>query len=66
MRHQQPPAPLEEAEAFLRDLLAQGPVPAEVVLAQARQAGIVPHVLYQAKWALGVSVTVKDGKEMWS
>lgn len=48
------PSALEEAATFLQDLLANGPVKAEVVLAEAEKAGIAKRTLQRAKVALGV------------
>jgi len=48
------PSALEVAMAFLRQLLAEGPVEAEAVKAAARVAGISEKTLQRAKDALGV------------
>lgn len=45
---------LEEARAFLRELLADGPVAAETARAEARKAGIAEATLRRAKAGLGV------------
>jgi len=50
----------QEAKDFLRELLAQGPVPANEVHATARQAGISEMTLRRAKNEIGV-VAKKDG-----
>lgn len=44
----------DEAEAFLRDLLAAGPIACEEVEAEARGAGVSPSTLKRAKRNLGV------------
>jgi len=51
---------LEEAEDFLKDTLAAGPVAAKEVFRQARAAGIAPRTLNRAKQRLGV-IAKKDG-----
>lgn len=48
---------LEEACVFLREQLAAGPVPARVVQAEARRAGIADKTLRRAKARLGVRAT---------
>ena len=45
---------LEDATAMLREILADGPVPAATVRREASQAGLGPHALRRAKAALGV------------
>jgi hypothetical protein len=50
----------EEGEAFLRELLAQGPVPAKQVKAEAREAGIAERTLDRARQAIGAK-TRRDG-----
>jgi putative DNA primase/helicase len=54
----------DEAIAFLRDLLAAGPVPAKESRDQADGAGIAPRTLDRAKKALGVT-SFRDGTT-WS
>ena len=54
----------DEAVAFLRDLLADGPVPAKQVRDQADEAGIAPRTLDRAKRSLGVASS-RDGTA-WS
>jgi hypothetical protein len=44
----------DDAEAFLRELLSAGPVPAREVPREARAAGIAPRTLERAKGRLGV------------
>jgi len=51
---------LTDAEAFLADILAEGPQPAEAVKAAARDAGIAARTLRRAQESLGV-VTTKVG-----
>jgi hypothetical protein len=46
--------PRDDAEAFLRELLADGPVPSKVLEAEARAAGIAERTLYRARKASGV------------
>ncbi len=53
--------PREEAEAFLRELLAQGPVPAKDVERDRRAAGISERTLDRAKARLGVRAR-KEGR----
>ena len=50
----------EEGEAFLRELLANGPVPARQVKAEARQASIAERTLDRARQAIGAR-TRRDG-----
>jgi hypothetical protein len=50
----------EEGEAFLRELLASGPVPARQVKAEAREAGIAERTLDRARQAIGAR-TRRDG-----
>lgn len=49
-----------EAAGFLRDLLADGPVPAKQVAVEAQDAGIAERTLKRAKSRLGI-VSRKDG-----
>jgi archaellum biogenesis ATPase FlaH len=51
----------DEAEDFLRELLAAGSVPAREVQREARAAGIAPRTLERAKGRLGVKSTRPDG-----
>jgi hypothetical protein len=51
----------QEAEDFLRDLLAAGPLPAKEIKKEARQAGITEITLYRAKQALRIRV-IKEGQ----
>jgi hypothetical protein len=50
----------EEGAAFLRELLAKGPVPAKQVRAEAREAGIAERTLDRARQAIGAR-TRRDG-----
>lgn len=50
----------EEGEAFLRELLAKGPVSARQVKAEAREAGIAERTLDRARQAIGAR-TRRDG-----
>jgi hypothetical protein len=50
----------EEGEAFLRELLEEGPVPARQVKAEAREAGIAERTLARARQAIGAR-TRRDG-----
>jgi len=54
--------PREEAEGFLRELLAPGPVAAKSVRKQAREAGVQDRTLDRAKAALGVRSTKAGGR----
>ncbi len=47
---------LEEAKAFLRQHLAAHPVPARILIKNARTAGIASRTLHRAKDVLGVQV----------
>jgi|GEM_PF-6974796 len=51
---------LDEARDFLRDLLREGPHPAKIVKASARDAGITEQTLRRARESLGVTNT-KEG-----
>ncbi|MCD6406153.1 MAG: hypothetical protein J7M19_10025, partial [Planctomycetes bacterium] len=53
---QRGPAPVErtEAEEWLRDTLAAGPVPSKEILAAARSDGIARHTLIRAKDSIGI------------
>ena len=55
----------EEAAAFLREVLADGPVPARTVLAEADAAGIAEKTLKRAKKRLGVASDRGDGAWSW-
>lgn len=56
----------QEAAAFLRDVLADGPVPAREVQDQAKDAGIAPRTLSRAKSSIGV-LSARDGRHWaWS
>ncbi|HVT16581.1 MAG TPA: AAA family ATPase [Thermoanaerobaculia bacterium] len=59
-----------EARAFLRDLLAEGPVPARRVVAAAKAAGITERTLRRAKDREGIAVTKQgfgaSGQWLWS
>jgi AAA domain len=50
----------EEGEAFLRELLGKGPVPAKQVKAEDREAGIAERTLDRARQAIGAR-TRRDG-----
>jgi len=54
------PSALEEAATFLQDLLANGPVKADVIFEEAEKAGIASATLRRAKTALGVD-SYKEG-----
>jgi hypothetical protein len=53
--------PSDDAESFLRDLLADGPILAREVSRQSRQAGIAPRTLERAKGRLGIKSVRPDG-----
>ena len=53
---------LAGAEAFLEELLAEGPAPSKDVFAQARQAGVSDITLKRAKAALGVKAHKAGGR----
>jgi putative DNA primase/helicase len=64
-----------EAEAFLRDILANGPRPTTEVKAEARGAGISPRTLRRAQGKLGIKPYRKaetgeglgsDGRWYWA
>jgi hypothetical protein len=64
----EPPAPLgaqDEAESFLQDALAEGPVESNEVKRQAREAGIAERTLRRAREALYVETTKQDGRWWW-
>ena len=50
-----------EAEGFVRDLLADGPMAAKEALRQAKQAGIKATTLHRARARLGVTTTKSGG-----
>ena len=60
---------MDEAEAFLRELLTDGPVESSEVKSQAKAAGISDHTLRRAKTALGVKARKTGfgeiGKWLW-
>ena len=60
---------LTEAEDFLRDLLADGPVEAEKVKHEARLAGIAERTLWRGKASLGVTARREGfgakGRSLW-
>jgi putative DNA primase/helicase len=58
----------DEAENFLRDILADGPVPAKKIKAEVREAELVWRTIRRAKEAIGVTVrkTGVDGGWEWS
>lgn len=53
---------LAGAEAFLREMLAEGPAPSKDVFAQARQAGISEITVKRAKAALGAKAHKAGGR----
>jgi hypothetical protein len=53
---------LDEAKAFLRDVLAGGPVPAKEMARQATEAGIAAITLRRARKALEVEVRKVGGR----
>ena len=64
-----PTAPARaKAEAFLRQLLADGPIPARRIEAAAKDAGLAMRTIRRAKNWLGVkaSKTGLDGPWVWS
>jgi putative DNA primase/helicase len=56
----------DEAVAFLRDLLADGPVPAKQGKTEADEAGIASRTLDRARKTLGVVAKRSDGTWSWS
>ena len=57
---------MKEAEAFLREVLAEGELGAKEVYALAEQEGIKRKTLLNAKDKLGVLVTKKQNKWYWN
>ena len=55
----------DEARAFLRELLADGPVAARTVQDEATDAGIATRTLKRAKKALGITSERSDGAWSW-
>jgi putative DNA primase/helicase len=55
----------DEAAAFLRDVLADGPVTAKQVLAEARDAGIAEKTLKRAKKRLGIASIKQADRWTW-
>jgi hypothetical protein len=53
---------VEEAEAFLNGLLADGPVPSKTVASEAEEVGLASATLRRAKANLGIK-SYKDGME---
>jgi hypothetical protein len=51
-----------DAEGFLLELLAEGPVAAKSAISQAREAGIAPRTLQRARAGLGVRTTKTGGR----
>jgi len=56
----------DEARSFLRETLADGPLPAVDVLEQARQLDIAKNTLHRAKKALGVDSVREGGRWLWT
>jgi hypothetical protein len=69
-RGEEDPSELDEAKAWLADVLAAGPLPSKAILAQARQDGISKRTLDRAKKSLGVATAkaqgVANGGWSWS
>ncbi|MBZ5660548.1 MAG: AAA family ATPase [Acidobacteriia bacterium] len=57
---------LQEAEAWLADLLAEGPVPARKIQSEAKAAGLAWHTVRRAKDALGVEPSKGAFHSGWS
>jgi hypothetical protein len=58
---------LQDAQVFLDDLLAHGPVSRDTILRQARGAGLTLRTLERAKAALTIQSECKreDGRNVW-
>ena len=56
---------LDEATEFLRELLADGPVPAREVMKAYDQAGLSRTTVFRAKHILGVKVQKRGGSWYW-
>lgn len=54
-----------EAEAFLREILSEGPLASSEVKKQAREVGVSERTLWRAKTSIGVKAN-KDGRGGWS
>jgi len=64
--HDDERAPREEAAAFLKDILAEGPKPAREVFSEAEDAGVAKRTLVRAKTQIGVkSKKSQDGFWRW-
>ena len=64
--HDDERAPREEAAAFLKDILAEGPKPAREVFSEAEDAGVAKRTLERAKTQIGAkSKKNQDGNWRW-
>lgn len=62
---QQEPGAIEQAAAFLRLILEDGPVPSADVLARAEDEGISKRTLHRAKAKIGVRSIKEDKMWLW-
>ena len=57
---------LREAQSFLKEVLADGPLPQTEIEAAAQQAGIRPKTLRNARYELGVTSTKISKQWLWA
>lgn len=57
---------IDEAQEFLRVLLADGPVPSKRALKEARELGIADRTLHRARSAIGVRATKQGMQGGWT
>ena len=57
---------LREAQSFLKEVLADGPLPQTEIEAAAQQAGIRPKTLRNARYELGVTSTEISKQWVWA
>lgn len=57
---------LREAQSFLKEVLADGPLPQTEIEAAAQQAGIRPKTLRNARYELGVTSTKISKQWVWA
>ena len=60
------PFKLREAQSFLKEVLADGPLPQTEIEAAAQQAGIRPKTLRNARYELGVTSTKISKQWVWA
>ncbi|MEE8253605.1 MAG: hypothetical protein V3R17_06695 [Hyphomicrobium sp.] len=60
-----PAAAREDAEEFLREALANGPVPATQLQGEAKDLGIAQRTLDRAKGRVGVRSRRREGHWVW-